>query len=1044
MISTAESAAPPSAGDAGRWRPLSIRGLCRFARSLWQTATYLGLALIVCIWIGVVLLSEEARRRAIDNGVREGGNLTRIFEQYISNLIRGADSALLVLRDAYERQPETFDIRRWIDRAKLQNELVIQFGVAGADGIVRHSSMSATPSLDINDREYFRALAETSADELSISKPLVGRISGRSTIQLVRRIRARDGTFGGVIYASLDIRQLEKFYNSINVGPEGIVSLTGLDGVVRARSGPRSAATELIGRSVPYARFLNVHREVPVGSYWSVKDPRHQLDDIRRLISYRVLDGLPLVAVVGLAERDILAPAEASAANYRTIGAALTVFVLVMIVLGGVRKMRIIAATEALHQSKASLTRTNALFDTALNNISQGLCMFDGSARLSVCNRRYLEMYLLSPEIVKPGCTLRELMEHRRAVGLLSEDPELYAQEILDRVVRNDTRVRLITARDGRIVRAINHPIPGGGWVSTHEDITDRHLAELGLAEANRQLTAQQWAIDQAVMVSTSDARGRIVYVNDSLCRTSGFSRERLLGQTHSLFRSGVHRDEFYADMYRRISRGEVWRAEMCNKAADGSLYWTDTTIVPRLGPDGKPDAFMAIRVDVTARKQAESQIEFLARHDPLTGLVNRAVFLEEIERSLAGLRTGGPRFAVMLIDLDHFKDVNDMLGHASGDSLLEIVARRLRERARHSDVVARLGGDEFALLTTDSDDAREHALILANSLLTTITATYDLGGQEAVIGASIGIAVAEDGDSEAGQLLKRADIALYKVKSEGRDGVCFFDGALEREAHSRAQLVIDLWKAMQRGEFELYYQPIVDLTTGAVCCMEALVRWRHPVRGLVLPGEFIAMAEESGAITVLGDWILRNACADAACWPPHVKVSVNLSPAQFRKGGLVEAVTGALTDSRLSAERLELEITESVLIQKSEANFALLYQLRSLGVSIVLDDFGTGYASLSYLRLFPFDKIKIDRSFVNEMSSNADSAAIVCAVAGLARNLEMDTTAEGVETVEQLELLRVAGCRQAQGYLFARPRPAVELDFGDRLLAAEPSEEAA
>jgi EAL domain-containing protein (putative c-di-GMP-specific phosphodiesterase class I) len=280
-------------------------------------------------------------------------------------------------------------------------------------------------------------------------------------------------------------------------------------------------------------------------------------------------------------------------------------------------------------------------------------------------------------------------------------------------------------------------------------------------------------------------------------------------------------------------------------------------------------------------------------------------------------------------------------------------------------------------------------------------------------------------------------------VKSEGRDGICFFDGALEREAHSRAQLVVDLWKALQRGEFELYYQPIIDLPTRAVCGMEALVRWHHPARGLVAPVDFIPVAEESGAIIALGDWILRKACADAASWPSHVKVSVNLSPAQFRKGGLVDAVTGALTDSKLPAERLELEITESVLLQKNEANFALLYQLRSLGVSIVLDDFGTGYSSLSYLRLFPFDKIKIDRSFVDEMSSNADSAAIVCAVVGLARSLDMGTTAEGVESMAQLDLLRVAGCRQGQGNLFAPPRPAAELDF-EVGPAGDASEEAA
>jgi predicted signal transduction protein with EAL and GGDEF domain len=359
-------------------------------------------------------------------------------------------------------------------------------------------------------------------------------------------------------------------------------------------------------------------------------------------------------------------------------------------------------------------------------------------------------------------------------------------------------------------------------------------------------------------------------------------------------------------------------------------------------------------------------------------------------------------------------------------------VAQRLRSVAQPSDTVARLGGDEFAILQIVESDQKDCAIVLANRIVQALSEPYVIDGYKVMIGTSIGIALAPENGTDPDQLLRKADLALYRTKAQGRNGYRFFEPRMEEEARSRRALEADLRNAIANSEFELYYQTVIDIRAREVCGSEALLRWHHPRRGLVSPDQFIALAEETGLIIPLGEWILHRACADAARWPSHVKVAVNLSPVQFGKGDLLETVTRALADANLDPERLEIEVTESILLRNNGENLAILNALKSLGVSIVLDDFGTGYSSLSYLQMFPFDKLKIDKSFVAELSNRAECAAIVCAVIGLGRSLGIGTTAEGVETSEQFELLRAAGCREAQGYLLSRPVPVAELVFDD------------
>jgi diguanylate cyclase (GGDEF)-like protein len=439
---------------------------------------------------------------------------------------------------------------------------------------------------------------------------------------------------------------------------------------------------------------------------------------------------------------------------------------------------------------------------------------------------------------------------------------------------------------------------------------------------------------------------------------------------------------------------------------------------------------WVAIHQDITSQKRIEAELAHMARYDALTGLANRTLFLESVNEALARMRQSGECFSVLMVDLDRFKAVNDSLGHAIGDSLLKAMASRLRKLVRDVDCVARLGGDEFAIIQAGGQDHRDRAIALANRILSEIIEPYDLDGRKVVIGTSIGITLAPDDAGDVDALIRNADLALYKAKSEGRNRYRFFEPSMEMAARERRELEEDMQRAMSRDEFVLHYQTIVDLEKRVCHGAEALVRWQHPKRGLILPEQFIGLAEESGLIVPLGAWILRRACADAAKWPPHLKVAVNLSPVQFKQSDLLETLKSALEQSGLDPSRLELEITETILIDKNEEDLAVLHDLKSLGISIVLDDFGIGYSSMRYLQMFPFDKIKVDKSFIQNMTSHSDSAAIVGAIIGLGRNLDITTTAEGVETADQLTLLRAAGCQLAQGFLFSQPAPVSQLSF--------------
>jgi diguanylate cyclase (GGDEF)-like protein len=431
---------------------------------------------------------------------------------------------------------------------------------------------------------------------------------------------------------------------------------------------------------------------------------------------------------------------------------------------------------------------------------------------------------------------------------------------------------------------------------------------------------------------------------------------------------------------------------------------------------------------DITERRRTDAQIARMAHHDALTDLPNRNLLRERLDDALAESNTSGKNFALLCLDLDRFKAVNDNLGHPSGDALLQDVAQRLRECVGDAGTVARLGGDEFAILYTARDQP-ETAADLADRIVDAINRPYDLNGHCVNVGTSIGVALFPNDGADAEALFRNADLALYKAKADGGNVWRFFKEEMWEKVQARRHFEADLRNALPNGELELFYQPIVSLVSGEVAGLEALLRWRHPQRGLVSPAEFIPLAEEIGAIGAIGDWVIRQACIEAARWPKDIYVAVNLSPKQFIGQSTLGFIVGtALAESGLRPGRLELEITESVVLDENADTLAILYELRALGIRISLDDFGTGYSSLSYLRKFPFDRIKVDQSFVREMTTREDCSAIVFAVTALAKALRMTTTAEGVETIEQFEQLRIAGCTEVQGYLFSKPKPASEV----------------
>jgi diguanylate cyclase (GGDEF)-like protein/PAS domain S-box-containing protein len=516
---------------------------------------------------------------------------------------------------------------------------------------------------------------------------------------------------------------------------------------------------------------------------------------------------------------------------------------------------------------------------------------------------------------------------------------------------------------------------------------------------------------------------GRFILVNRAGEDLLGVPRAAIIGKTDHDFFPKEEADRFVARDQRAFQslKPQVVEEEPVHTPHNG-IRCLRTRVIAVRDSSGQPHILLGISEDITEQKLAGERIRYMAHHDGLTGLANRALFRQQLDTAMAEFRRSKRKVSLYFFDLDGFKKINDTLGHPIGDALLRMLADRLRQCAGDGDTVARLGGDEFAIIHPASPTAKNETA-LACELVQRISKPYDVGGNRLTVTASLGVSSANEACADSDRMLRNADVALYRAKEGGRDNFRFYDPSMDHHIEEKQAREIAVRNALARGEFEVHYQPYVNVANERICGLEALLRWSHPERGLLLPSEFIPVAEEAGFIGTLGEWVLRKACEDASQWPVYIGLAVNISPSQCN-AALTQTVMSALAASRLSPSQLELEITETALLQDSSTTVQVLHQLRTLGVKISMDDFGTGYSSLSYLRSFPFDKIKIDKSFVTDVLTDSDSLAIVRAVAGLGASFGVPTTAEGVETEEQLAKVREAGCTHVQGYYFGRPMP--------------------
>ena len=870
-----------------RARELSAR-FDRLGRAPLTWLITAGLVSMMAIAIGTGLALERFKQDAIENG-REGlesavlllvRHFDRQFEDFSvlqKSIVAELESHTFDLPDVFRSEMATLAVHEVL-RAKASGLTdVAGANVFDSNGVLINSSQRwPVADVRISDRAYFNKL-KSDPELLEEVEVVSGRFSPAKAIVFARRISGPHGEFLGVVSRAIAPDVLEAFFASAGLGYQASVAMHHRDGQLLARF-PHADA--LIGedfRKGPPEQQAVFERPFVATRLASPIDGRD------RLIASRMLTSEPLVVV---ATKTV----DATLATWRSqtkffIAVAASSVLLIVITLYLIFRLM----TRRLSIEKQRL-------DTAINNMTQGLLLFDAGKRLIVCNRRYIEMYGLSPEVVKPGCSFRDVIRHRQETGSFTGDLDAYCDEVLNDVGRSKNSI--VETSDGRLIEISNEPVASGGWLATHEDVTER------------------------------------------------------------------------------------------------------------------------IR--------AEERIAHLAHYDALTDLPNRVLLRGHLEQRVAELAQGKP-FAILYIDIDEFKGVNDSFGHEVGDELLRHVAARLRGCVGPQDLVARLGGDEFAIVKAETRD-RGQLTALAEQILDSLRIPAQCKGQEVPIEASIGIAIAPDDGLSLEDLFKNADLAMYAAKSDGRRTYRFFVPELDARLKTRRQLELDLRQALARGQLEIHYQPLVDLATDTVTGCEALLRWYHPERGMISPAEFIPVAEDTGLINEIGDWVLKRACAEAAGWPGHIRLAVNVSPIQFRSKTLALRVAAALRDSGLAPDRLELEITEAVLIRDDDEALVILHQLRDLGVRIALDDFGTGYSSLSYLRRFPFDKIKIDRSFVSDIGEAGGSSLIVEAVVNMASACRMSTTAEGVETEMQREILRGLGCSEMQGYLFSPAVPASKL----------------
>ncbi len=861
-----------------------------------QHSVLLCVVVLAVLWAGVFLTFRQTLVSNHRDQVKNSVNLGLLFEETTLRTIGEVEKALFYLRRNIEASLDKVDYHQLVTRQDIISEIIVQFAIIDAAGIMRATSASKTPAkpIDLSDREHFRVHLGKTTDDLFISRPVVGRASKKWSVQVTRKFLDKDGGFGGVVVASLDPVHLANFFTAIDLGPQGVISLIGLDGVVRASGGGDHAGVLALGEDLSATPLFARIRKGPNGSFAYQTE---QGDS--RVITFRRVRGQPLIVASSFSQSAVDMEAYRTLSAHGSFAALLSMIIIGVCVRGAKDQLRLSFMQSRSRRSRQRALRAAEQLRLTLENITQGIILVRRDWTIPVINRRLIELLDLPEDWQRRPPRFDDMIRHLAAQGEFEIDP-----------------------------------------------------APTGV------MPADHWMQPGAMPTQATYERRR----------------------------------------------------------PNGSVLEVRTTILPGGG-------FVRTLTDITHRRRAQAEVHRLAHEDVITGLANRRAFHDVLEQ-----RDTGTPFVLLYLDLDRFKVVNDTLGHPVGDALLRAVGKRILANVREEDIAARLGGDEFAvLLASQGTEAAGRAV--AERLVKSLSQPYEVEGHQIIIGVSIGMAIGPRDGSNANDLLKASDMALYSAKAAGRGTYRIYEPSMDDEVRQKRILELDLRQALMNRELELHYQPFFDIATRAVLGFEALIRWRHPERGLVSPGDFIPIAEETGLIGPIGAWALQKACHDALAWPKETTIAVNVSSVQFKTGDVYRDVVAALRDSGLPAHRLELEITESTLMEQGDTTVNILQELRDLGVSISMDDFGTGYSSLSYLRRFPLSKIKIDRSFVMDLGSSPNVEVIIRSIIDIARTMHMKTTAEGIETQEQLDLLTQLGCHIGQGYLFSKPRPIDEID---------------
>jgi diguanylate cyclase (GGDEF)-like protein len=880
-----------------------------------QASVFIGACVLIgFVLAGMVVLDGYLRDLQIQEGSRTAQSLSYILSDQTDRSLQSVFSTVSKVVDrlqgdgvgsvaALRAAASANEIRTMLLERVSEDPFLDSIFIVTADGKISSSDSERLISIaELHGQSYLDSLRDASSDAVYVSTPFKSTINGTWQLSLSKRVSGAGGSFLGVVSGVVRLARFEDLLRKVALGEHGSISVFRDDGSIIACF-PQSeiAFGSNIADSDLYVRFIS-------GKLDGVTRQKSDVDGVDRMFSVVHLPKFPVAAVVAVAMNDIMAnwlpQAEALALGVAVIVLAIA-FGAIMLAI----RIEQLAAAREREAVQSQVAVQYKRFNNAINNIVQGLAMYDKNDTLIACNKRYAEIYGLPLELTGPGVTRAQILAHGgdQRFGKASSEPRTEADGSL--LITNELS-------DGRIIAQRKKQLADGGWVSTHEDIT--------------------------------------------------------------------------------------------------------------------------------VRRRAEQKVEEMATHDALTGLSNRFEFKQRLEQCLVEVRQRVGKFAVLYVDLDHFKSVNDTLGHTAGDKLLREVAARIQGAVLQGDTVARLGGDEFAIIQRVSY-VPGGAKRLAERLIQSIGEPYTIDGARIEIGTSVGISLTREDSFDSDELIRRADMALHHSKVS-RGAYNFFQSSMDDRIRSRRKMEIDLRAALAEEQFQLYFQPVVSVADRRVNSFEALLRWKHSERGDVARGEFIPLAEENGLIIPIGEWVLREACREAAKWPAHLKVAVNVSVVQFKSPGLLRSISRAIEEAEIEGSRLIVEVTESVMIKDAEQAISTLHAIREMGIAIAMDDFGTGYSSLGYLRRFPFDKIKIDKSFIDELGLREDSAAIVRAATGLAKALGMVSVAEGVETEAQMARVGIEGCSEVQGYLISRPMPAREvcgfLGVGPRLVVAAPASE--